>query len=478
MENRVKKQWSFIGAGLIGLCILFFLFLKTCISPSTTQPDRAMVPRAPLPSSAATTKSPESPQGDVGLPKEGGFQSSGQALNRSVPGQESQEKLSQGGPVSSSHPTHRQGDKERNENKLPLTKKKQASLIKLIGSEQEGGREMNLPFGTLISQGNVKMEVKDKVWRTIEASYSPIVKGKNIKIENGSARILLSNNSLIEVSPNSLLSFEHEGQLNLLEGGIHFKIPATAQMDFKIGALTVRKPHRLATQKGLTTALSREEETEGVLFLHPDGSLRVRSVQGSLSILDHENRVLANLSSNEPITIPPKILSGKAPWAVEQRSEAPGPKMEEKPLAPVRKERSEVDELEKYLIEFSIHFKGKPLPVDLDAQQFFSLLEGGYPYRDHIEKVKRYPVKVRRKGESYVLTLCDKQSEWMLYRDLGETTYRVDNIYDPEERTARCREAPPPYWLLSVPAAAAAAGVVVYEVDKHNDHKDRAPLCP
>jgi hypothetical protein len=152
--------------------------------------------------------------------------------------------------------------------------------------------------------------------------------------------------------------------------------------------------------------------------------------------------------------------------------------MEEKPLAPVRKERSEVDELEKYLIEFSIHFKGKPLPVDLDAQQFFSLLEGGYPYRDHIEKVKRYPVKVRRKGESYVLTLCDKQSEWMLYRDLGETTYRVDNIYDPEERTARCREAPPPYWLLSVPAAAAAAGVVVYEVDKHNDHKDRAPLCP
>jgi len=337
---------------------------------------------------------------------------------------------------------------------------------------------MDLPIGTVISQGNIKMEVKDKVWRTLDSSFSPILKGKKIRIENGSARISLSNNGLIEVSPNSLLLFEHEGQLNLLEGGIHFKIPAAAQMNFKIGGLSVRKSDRLTSQKGLTTALIREEGSEGFLFLHPDGSLRVRSVQGSLSISDHENRLLTTLPPNEPITITPKILSGKEPWRVEQRSSAPGPEMEEKLLPPIGRERSEVDELEKYLIEFSIYLKGKGLPVDLDAQKFFSLLEAGYPYRDHIEKVKKYPVHVRRKGESYVLTLCDKQSEWMLYKDLGETTHMVDNIYDPEERTVRCREAPPPYWLLTIPAAAVATGVVVYEVDKHNDHKDRTPLCP
>jgi len=325
MENKAKKQWSFISAGLIGLCILLFLLLKTCISPSTTQPDRAIVPREGKPSlSTAEKKFPEPPQGLVGLPKDGDSLNSGQALNpasgRTEPRQKDQEKLSPGGVVSSSRPDHRREEKELRESKLPLGKEKQASLIKFVGTAQEGGREMDLPIGTVISQGNIKMEVKDKVWRTLESSYSPILKGKKIKIGNGSARISLLNNSLIEVSPNSLLSFEHEGQLNLLEGGIHFKIPATAQMNLKIGALSVRKPHRLTSQKGLTTALIREEESEGFLFLHPDGSLRVRSVQGSLSILDHENRVLTTLSSNEPITITPKMLSGKEPWGVEQRA--------------------------------------------------------------------------------------------------------------------------------------------------------------
>jgi hypothetical protein len=479
MENRIKKQWSFIGAGLIGLCILFFVFLKTFILPPTTQLDRAIVSREQKPSaSTAQKKSPEPPQGVVGLPKDKEPLNSGQALNRTESGPEDKEKLSHKGAASSSRPDHLREEKEPRENKLPLGKKKQASLIKFVGAEQEGRRELDLPIGTVISQGNVKMEVRDKVWRTLESSYSPILKGKKIRIENGTARMSLSNNSLIEAGPNCLLSFEDESQLNLLGGGIHFRIPATAQMNFRIGALSVRKPHRLTSQKGLTTALIREEGSEGFLFLHPDGSLKVRSVQGSLSILDHENRALTTLSSDESITIPAKILSGKEPWRAEQRSGVPGPKVEEKLLAPIGKERSEVDELEKYLIEFSVHLKGKDLPVDLDAQQFFSILEAGYPYRDRIEKVKQYPVKVRRKGESYILTLCDKQSEWMLYKDLGETTHMVDNIYDPEERTVRCREAPSPYWLLTVPAAAVATGVVVYEVDRHNDHKDRTPLCP
>ncbi len=487
MENRVKKQWSYIGAGLIGLCILLFVFLKTCISPSTTQPDRAIVSEKGVSSSTAERKSPEPPTGTVGLPKDGDLVNSYQAPGRTESKREDQETLSQGEAASNNHPYHRQEEKERHESQLPLGKKKQAWSTnklpkedvppKLIGAGRETGRELDLPIGTIISQGNVKIEVRDKVWRMLEPSYSPILKGKKMKIENGSARISLSNNSLIEASPNSLLSFEDEGQLDLLQGGIHFKIPATAQMNFKIGALSVRKPHRLTSQKGLTTALIREEESEGFLVLHPDGSLRVRSVQGSLSILDHENRLLTTLSSNESITITPKILSGKEPWSAEQPSGVSGPERRKKPLAPTGKERREVDELEKYLIEFSIHLKGKDLPVDLDAQQFFSLLEAGYPYRDHIEKVKQYPVKVQRKGGSYVLTLCDKQSEWMLYKDLGETTHIVDNVYDPEERTVRCREVPPPYWLLTIPAAV-ATGVVVYEVDKHNDHKDRTPLCP
>lgn len=339
-------------------------------------------------------------------------------------------------------------------------------------------KAMDFPIGAVISQGNVKMEVKDKVWRTVESPYSPILKGKKIKIEKETARISLSNNSLIEVSQNSLLSFDHGAQLNLLEGGIHFKIPSTAQMNFRIGALSVTKPYPLSTQKGLTTALIREEETRGSLFLLPEGSLRVRSVQGSLSILDHENRVLATTSSNEPITIPPKILSGKEPWRVEQRASVSAPEMKEKFQTPIEKERSEVDELEKYLIEFSVYLKGKDLPANLDAKKFFSLLEGVYPHQDIIKKVKQYPVKVRREGKSYVLTLCDKESEWMLYKDLGETTHTVDYILGPEGLMAACREAFPLYWLLAIPVPAITTGVVWYELDKHNDHKDTIPLCP
>jgi len=349
-----------------------------------------------------------------------------------------------------------------------------------FGVEREGGKEMGFPIGMVISQGNVKMEVKDKVWRTVESPYAPVLKGKKIRIEMGTARISLSNNSLMEVGQNSLLSFEHEGQLNLFEGGIHFQIPSTAQMSFRIGALSVTKSHPLNAQKGLTTALAREEETRGSLFLQPDGSLRVRSIQGALSILDHENRVLTITPSGEPITISSKILSGKEPWRMEQRTAALAPEVKENSQTPIENERNEVRELEKYLIDFSIYLKGKDLPANLDAQKFFALLAAGYPHPDIIEKVKQYPVKVRKEGESYVLVLCDKQSEWMLYKDLGETTNRVDYILEPEGFMVQCREASPLYWLLAIPVPAITGGVIWYEVDKHNDNnsKDIVPLCP
>jgi len=490
-KGSSKKRWSFIIAGVIGLGILSFGLLRNYISPFPTQPDRPIVPGEGKPSRPmAEKKTPEPPQEVAGLPKEENSLNSGQALNRTESGREDKEKPSQGRSVSGSHPDLRQEEKKliesnrpfREDKRKPVTQQvpKEESQPRFNRAEPEGGREMDFPVGTVISQGNVKMEVKDKVWRTLESLYAPILKGKKLKIENETARISLSNNSLIEVNQKSLLSFEHEGQLNLLEGGVHFKIPAAAQMNFKIGVLSVVKPHPLTAQKGLTAVPIREEETEGSLLLHQDGSLTVRSVQGSLSILDRENRVLTTTSSNRPITIPPEILSGKESWKLEQQAGVPAPEVGEKFEASMGKETGEIGELEKYLIEFSIHLEGKDLPADLDAEKFFALLETVYPHPDIIEKVKQYPVQVRRKGKSYVLNLCDKKSEWKLYEDLGETTRVVDHIYDPEERRVRCREAFPIYWLLTVPAAGATAGVVWYEVDKHNDHdhRDTIPLCP
>jgi len=486
-----KKRWSFIIAGLISLGILSFVLLRNYIPLFTTQPGRALAPGEGKPSSPiAEKKTPESPREVAGLPKEENSLNSGQALNRTESGREDKEKSSQGRSVSGSRPDLRQEEKKliesnrpfREDKRKPMTQQvpKEESQPRFTRVEPEGGREMDLPVGTVISQGNVKMEVKDKVWRTLESPYAPILKGKKIKIENETVRISLSNNSLIEVNPKSLLSFEHEGQLNLFEGGIHFKIPAAAQMNFKIGALSVMKPHPLTAQKGLAAVPIREEETGGSLLLHQDGSLTVRSVQGSLSILDRENRVLATTSSNRPITIPPEILSGRETWKPEQQAGVPVPEGGQKFEASMGKETGEIGELEKYLIEFSIHLEGKDLPADLDAEKFFALLETVYPHPDIIEKVKQYPVHVRRKGKSYVLNLCDQKSEWKLYEDLGETTRVVDHIYDPEERKVRCREAFPLYWILTGAAAGATAGVVWYEVDKHNDHdhRDTIPLCP
>jgi len=483
-----KKQWGFISAGLIGLCALSFVLAKTYLSPFTAQPDQAFVSTEGKPSPpTAEKRSPEPLKKSAGQPKDEDLKTSGQALNpsggRTASGQEGTARPSV---PPNSRPDDLQKEKGPLESNSSPGGKKRAPLIiqtpreaipsRIIGVEEEGGKEMSFPIGRMISQGNVRMEVKEKIWRTVESPYAPVLKGNKIKVEQGTATISLSNNSLIEVRPNSLLSFEQEAQLNLLEGGIHFKIPSTAQMTFKIGALSVTKPYPLISQKGTAKALTGEEETHGSLFLFPDGSLGVRSVHGSLLILDHENRVLTTPPSNEPITIPQKILSGKEPWKMDQRTSAMAPEIEEKIQAPQGEERGEVDDLEKYLIEFSRRLNGKELPVDLDAQKFFPFLATVYPHPDIIEKVKRYPVKVQKEGKSYILTLCDKQSVWMLYKDLGATTDRVDNVYDPGER--RCREAIPLYWFLAVPAAAITGGVVWYEVDKHNDDPDRKPLCP
>ncbi len=496
-----KKQWGLISASVVSLCILLFIFLRTCISPSIFQPDRAIVFEEGKPSVAiAKKKSLKPPKEEVGLQKDENLQTSAESLNPATGGTGSGradlEKPFNGGAPLTSRPHISQEEKGSRVGKRSVSEKKRASLIKQMAKEeiphkpieveQESGKDhvvappvfdrlnVDFPIGALISQGNAKMEVKDKIWRTVESSYAPILEGKKIKIEKGTARISLSNHSLIEVTQNTVLSFEHEGQLNLLEGGIHFRIPSAAQMNFKIGALSVTTPHPLNPQAGVTTALIKEEETRGSLFLLPEGTLGVRSVQGSLSILDHENRVLTTTSSGEQITVPRKILSGQEPWRVEQHTRVPAPETEEKVQAPIGKVKNEVDELERYLVEFSIHLKGKDLPADLDTQTFFSLLEGVYPHQDIIEKVKQYPVKVRRKGKSYVLILCDKEFVWVLYEDLGETTNRVDNIYWPEGLTVPCPKPLPPYGLLAIPAAAIATGVWL----GNRDDKDDPPLCP
>ena len=88
----------------------------------------------------------------------------------------------------------------------------------------------------------------------------------------------------------------------------------------------------------------------------------------------------------------------------------------------------------------SLVFCSGPLPSDLSAEKFFSILENYYPDKKIIKIVKKYPVRVSREGESYVLILCVKGSRMTLYKDLGGTITHVDFPYWREGKKVPCQE--------------------------------------
>jgi len=105
----------------------------------------------------------------------------------------------------------------------------------------------------------------------------------------------------------------------------------------------------------------------------------------------------------------------------------------------------EIAELEEYLIDFSKKIEGHrlsigPLPADLNADKFFSILEQYYPDKEIIRKVKKYSVRVYPESNSYVLTLCDQESKFILYKDLGRTITFIDHPYWREEKKVPCNE--------------------------------------
>ncbi len=101
-------------------------------------------------------------------------------------------------------------------------------------------------------------------------------------------------------------------------------------------------------------------------------------------------------------------------------------------------------ETEECLIDFSKKIachtlSDGPLPADLDAAQFFRMLDPDYPDKTCLRTVQAYPVKVVRKDDSYLLFLCDKESRWVLYEDWGVTIDQVDRPYIRERREVACQ---------------------------------------
>jgi hypothetical protein len=179
-------------------------------------------------------------------------------------------------------------------------------------------KERVLPVGEMVSKGEVKFEARENVWKGVESSHFPIFRGTRVKVEKGIAFITLSNNSQIEVSPNSLFSLDQKDQLVLSQGSIGFRIPSTSEINFKVGNLSILKSRTLQAAKDPSTAYPSNEETIGSISIHGNGSVTVKSVKGKLTIMNQDRAVLSSLSSKDSVTIPSITVGGEPPVMVAQ----------------------------------------------------------------------------------------------------------------------------------------------------------------
>lgn len=178
-------------------------------------------------------------------------------------------------------------------------------------------KDKGLPIGEMVSKGGVKFEARENVWKDVEPSQFPLFYGTKIKTENGVAIVTLSNNSRIDVSPNSLFSLDQEGRFVLSQGSIEFRIPSASEINFKVGNLSILKSRALQAAKDLSTP-ERNEEIMGSISFHTNGSVTIKSVQGKLTIINQDQVVLAGLSSKDSITIPSTTVGVKPPVMVAQ----------------------------------------------------------------------------------------------------------------------------------------------------------------
>jgi hypothetical protein len=183
------------------------------------------------------------------------------------------------------------------------------------------GKNANFPIGEIISKGEVKFETRDKVWKNIQSSHFPVFEKGKIKTDRGTARVTLGKNCHLEIAPNSVISFEQVDRAHLAQGRVNFRIPSNTEVTIKVGSLAVTKPRVQQASRGTVTIPARNEDTVGSIILHSNGSVTIRNLQGSLSIVDQDRVVVAALSSKESITIPATMASGKSYKMMAQAGE-------------------------------------------------------------------------------------------------------------------------------------------------------------
>jgi len=174
-----------------------------------------------------------------------------------------------------------------------------------------GAKERILPIGEMVSKGEVKYEAREKVWKGVESSNFPIFQGTRIKTQKGTAVVTLSNDSQVEIGPNSLFYFDQNERFVLSQGGVEFRIPPDSEINFKVGNLSISKTRTLQATKGPSSAPAIGEESMGSISVHGNGAVTVKSLKGKLTVMNQERVVLSALSPKDSVTIPSTAVGGK-----------------------------------------------------------------------------------------------------------------------------------------------------------------------
>ena len=182
-------------------------------------------------------------------------------------------------------------------------------------------KDARFPIGEMMPRGEVRFEAREKVWKNIDSAHFPVFEKGKIKTEQGTGMVTLGNNCNLEIAQNSAISFEQVDRVHLTQGRVSFRIPSSKEMSIRVGSLAVTKARVQQASKGTAIVPAKQEDTVGSITLHPNGSVTVKNLQGSLSILDQDRVVIAALSSKESITIPATMASGKSNKMLAQAGE-------------------------------------------------------------------------------------------------------------------------------------------------------------
>ncbi len=166
------------------------------------------------------------------------------------------------------------------------------------------GKEVSSFIGGMVSKGEVKFEEGREGWQNPEPSYFPISKGTKIRTEKGLALVTLTNRARIELGQNSMLLFAQDDRLTLMKGSMNFWIPSNVAVELEVGNLSVTPTRTSQAAKGVMSDRSQDGGVAGSIFIHPNGQVTVRSIQGNLTVLNKESQTLAALSSRDSVTIP------------------------------------------------------------------------------------------------------------------------------------------------------------------------------